>query len=218
VVEPALNITIGSSNILELIGNSTQYSIPYVVQVADGGGTALEGARVSLSIEPLMYRKGSMQLLDRDGRTLGQALLDNQTFVGTTWSSYSSISCVKEDTNGNRILDEGEDINGNGQLDPQDPAIIMPVPEAQNLPTLETNGVLTTDASGAGYFNVAYPVTNAAWAEIRVVARAQALGVEAEDSYVTMLNSDASEINNYNKSPVNALSPYGTALNCADPN
>jgi len=222
VVDPALNITIGSANVIEPLGNNTQYSIPYVVQVADGGGTALEGAKVKLSIEPVLYRKGVMELIDAEGRTLRQLPDDGSIqFSPKRWTAFSSFvttSCVKEDINGNRILDIGEDINGNGSLDPQDPAIIMPVPEALELPTLESNGVLTTDATGSGYFNVVYPVTNAAWAQIRVVARAQALGVEAEDTYLTMLKSDANQINDPNINPVNAVSPYGVVLDCTNPN
>ncbi len=220
VVDPALNITIGSANVIEPIGNNTQYSVPYVVQVADGGGTALEGAKVRLSIEPILYRKGVMELIDRDGRTRAQLTPADGTFAPDSWISTSVLttSCIKEDTNGNRVLDANEDINGNGTLDPQDPAIIMPVNADLELPTLESNGVLTTDASGSGYFNVVYPVTNAAWAQIRVVARAQALGVEAEDTYTTMLNSDATQIGDTSIQPVNAVSPYGVVLNCTNPN
>lgn len=220
VVDPALNITIGSANVIEPIGNGTQYSIPYVVQVADGGGTALEGAKVKLSIEPILYRKGVMQLIDTEGRTRAQLTEDDGNFTAKSWTSTSSLttSCAKEDINGNRVLDANEDLNGNGTLDPQDPAIIMPVAESLELPTLESNGVLTTDASGSGYFNVVYPVTNAAWAQIRVVARAQALGVEAEDTYTTMLNSDVNQMTNVNIAPVNAVSPYGSVLNCTNPN
>lgn len=220
VVDPALNITIGSANVIEPIGNGTQYSIPYVVQVADGGGTALEGAKVRLSIEPILYRKGVMELIDNHGRTRAQLTPADGTFAPDSWTSYSVLttSCVKEDTNGNRVLDANEDINGNGALDPQDPAIIMPVDASLELPTLESNGVLTTDATGSGYFNVVYPVTNAAWAQIRVVARAQALGVEAEDNYITMLNSDATQIGNTSIEPVNAISPYGVVLSCTNPN
>jgi len=190
-----------------------------VVQVADGGGTALEGARVRLSIEPMLYRKGYMELIDAEGRARRQLTVNDGTFAPKNWAATSAltISCTKEDTNGNRVLDANEDINGNGTLDPQDPAVIMPVAESLELPTLESNGVLTTDATGSGYFNVVYPVTNAAWAQIRVVARAQALGVEAEDTYTTMLSSDATQLSNVNLAPVNAVSPYGTELDCTDP-
>jgi len=86
------------------------------------------------------------------------------------------------------------------------------------LPTLEGNGELTTDATGSGYFNVVYPVTNAAWAKIRVVARVQALGVEAEDNYNTVLGSDKDQIGDPTGTPVNAVSPYGTALDCTTTN
>jgi len=228
VVEPALNITIGSSNKMETIGNGTQYSIPYVVQVADGGGQALEGAKVKISIEPILYRKGWLTLIDNKGR-IASDIPDNETFSPTQWtrinyypgrSYYTSVDCEKEDTNGNRILDLSddpvlnEDKNNNGSLDPQDPAVVMATDEALELQTLEANGVITTDASGSGYFNIVYPASNASWAKIRVVARAQALGVEAEDDYPTNLLSLGTELTNVNDDPVNKYSPYGRELDC----
>ena len=219
VVKPVLNISVGSSNTIELIGNDTQYSVPFVVQVADGGGQALEGAQVRLSIEPVLYGKGQYLLLDIDGNRAVD-LPDAATFSPKKWGPHetSVIACLSEDINGNRILDEGEDLNRNGSLDPQDPALLMPVPEALGLNTLEANGVLTTDATGSGYFNVVYPATSAGWAHVRIVARAQALGVEAQDEYATHLLTLNKAMADISGDPANIRSPYGFILDCADPN
>ena len=94
----------------------------------------------------------------------------------------------------------------------------MPVDESLGLNTLEADGVLTTDATGSGYFNVVYPATSAGWARVSIVARAQALGVEASDDYATSLLTLNSAIGDVSGEPANVRSPYGFVLDCLDPN
>ncbi len=218
VVEPVLNVTLGSSNVASLVGEQTQYAVTYVVQVADGGGQALADAQVQLSIEPIQYWKGWLSLVNEMNMTQSQAP-DPDEWTPYIWSRHSSttILCAGEDTNGNRILDAGEDTNGNGSLDPQDPAIIAAV-ESEELATLEGDGILRTDASGSGYFRVVFPVTNASWSHVTIVARAQALGVEATDSLKWRMRTDASQQAPSNTNPVNLFSPYGTDLDCSNDN
>ncbi len=218
VVEPVLNVTLGSSNVASLVGEQTQYAVTYVVQVADGGGQALADAQVQLSIEPIQYWKGWLTLVDELNMTQSQSP-DPDTWSPYIWSRHSSstILCAGEDTNGNRILDAGEDTNGNGSLDPQDPALIAAV-ESEDLATLEGDGILRTDETGSGYFRVVFPVTNASWSHVTIVARAQALGVEATDSLKWRMRTDASQQAPSNTNPVNLFSPYGTDLDCTNDN
>lgn len=222
VVEPVLNVTIGTSNELKDHGEETQYAMTYVVQVADGGGQALSDATVQLSIEPVTYWKGRLALLDDFGllpsdysNVPGWSI---DQWVADHWGKHPDTTeeCESEDTNGNRILDAGEDINGNGSLDPQDPALLIPT-ETEGLATLEGNGLLTTDTTGSGYFRVVYPVTNAWWSNVRVVARAQALGVESTDSIVLRMPVAADEVVGTNPNPANLYSPYGNEQDCTDP-
>lgn len=209
VVERVLNVTIGTSNFLEERANKTQYALPFVVQVADGGGTPLENAQVQMSIEPIAYYKGEMTLRDENGvPNFGT----DPTWTAHHWSR-AGIECEKEDDNGNRILDAGEDNNGNGSLDPQDPASLAPIESTEPLATL-VGGVVTTDAKGSGYFDLIYPVSNAHWADVRITARAQALGAEAEASFKTSLLVLAEHMTKTSVSPPNHTSPYGTVLNC----
>ena len=67
-------------------------------------------------------------LVDDAGRT---ASAGDPDWTPDFWARVSgapySVTCVAEDVNLNRTLDAGEDINGNGSLDPQDPAILAPV-------------------------------------------------------------------------------------------
>ena len=216
VVEPVLNVTVGSSNLLELVGADTQYAVTYVVQVADGSGQALRDAQVQISLEPLAYRKGSFAVVNAAGQ-LPSEIAPGDTFTGTRWSQTSNFVelCQSEDANGNRILDVGEDFNGNGSLDPQDPALLGAVLD-EGLATIEGNGIVTTDATGSGYFRVIYPVTNANWAVLNVVARVQALGVEANDRILLDLLVADGELSSPTNSPVNVVSPYGLVPDCSN--
>lgn len=210
IVERVLNITIGTSNFLEERANLTQYAMPFVVQVADGSGTPLQDATVEVSIEPIEYYKGSMVLVDSAGFTYD----GTATWSASGWRPFRSASCVSEDGNHNRILDVGEDINNNQELDPQDPALLAPI-EGGILATL-VGSSLTTDSRGSGYFEMIYPASNAEWSTVRITARAQALGAESEDSFIVnllLLSERASDVNSL---PPNAVSPYGESSSCAD--
>lgn len=200
VVERVLNITLGTSGLLDIIAGQTQYGLPFAVQVADGGGTPLEDATVELSITPLLYRKGRYTIL---------ADINDNPF----WFLNTSVTCQSEDLNGNRILDAGEDVNNNGVLDPQDPAVIAAHVSAT--PTV-SGGAISTDSNGFGYFELVYPASSSQWSDVRITARAKALGVEAEEVFNTTLPVLAERVDDINDSPPNTISPYGESGVCSD--
>ena len=216
VFKRALNVTIGTSNEINIKPLGTQYAMPFIVQVADGSGTPIENASVRMSIRPISYGKGYMVLVNDDGLEYA-ADIDNWSADRWTLAS-NSIVCVSEDANGNRVLDADgvttEDTNGNGSLDPQDPASLTAI--EGGLATI-SGGVVNTDMNGSGYFEMIYPASNSAWAFVEITARAEALGAEAEDSFSTFLALPASEINAIDELPANHVSPYGTVLSCNSP-
>ncbi len=214
VVERVLNVTIGTTDLIRSINGETQYSLPFVVQVADGGGSPLEGASVEVSIRPVAYRKGYARLVNSAGQFSEEVVSVNgqpAVFQPDRWviRSETSVTCQAEDLNGNRILDAGEDLNNNGSLDPQDPALVAA--DSVNSPTVE-GGTITTDATGSGFFAVIYPQSNAQWAFLEITARAKALGVEAEATFSSGLPILGTEIDDTNTSPPNRFSPYGTQV------
>jgi len=217
-VDRVLNVTIGTTDLIRTINGETQYSLPFVVQVADGGGAPLEGATVEMSIRPLSYAKGHYRAVNAEGILPENYAAANPGGVWTAsdWAlipTVNYITCNAEDANGNRLLDPGEDFNNNGSLDPQDPAIVAA--DSENTPTIE-GGAITTDATGSGFFGVIYPQSNAHWATIEITARAKALGAEAEASFYTDLPVLADEINDMNSSMPNHHSPYGVTLDCSN--
>ena len=140
VVERVLNVTIGTSNDVEIQAFGTQYAMPFVVQVADGGGTPLENAEVSMSIRPInygvygsvvhslpgrnakgedvieaAYGKGWMTLVDENGFEQYEGDAD---WAADHWElSNFALGCESEDRNLNRLLDINEDANDNGVED-----------------------------------------------------------------------------------------------------
>lgn len=210
VVERVLNVTLGTSNQISDRALGTQHGLPFVVQVADGGGAPLEGATVSLSARPLTYRKGFMRLVNSEGLTRAEA---PEEWSAAEWA-ISYISCAAEDANGNRILDPGEDTNNNGILDPQDPSLLTPLGDGSEYATLEGDK-LTTDALGTGLLEMLYPASSAFWATVEIVALAQALGAESEASFTTSLPMPQGNLEQTDSPPPNIRSPYGVQLDCS---
>lgn len=214
VFKRSLNVTLGTSNEVLVKPLGTQYAMPFIVQVSDGSGTPLENATVKLTVRPVSYSKGFMILVDKLNRTSFQAVDMGDDFVPSQWVPYpGDFDCPTEDVNGNRYLDTSgsasEDTNNNGSLDPQDPASLTAVSGGEYA-TL-SGGSLSSDDKGSGYFELLYPASNSAWAQVEITARAEALGSEAEDSFLTVLPLPASEVKAVNEDPANSYSPYGSA-------
>jgi len=221
VVERRLNVTVGAGSGLASIGLDTQYAQNLVVQVADGSGVPLADADVALSIAPISYSKGQLVLVDKDGRPRFVPGPDEPDWEADHWGMVYgqdyTVTCAAEDVNLNRILDaqRGEDVNGNGLLDPQDPAVLTAVADAANFATLEGNGTLVTDANGTGYFRLTYPKGNAFWSYLRITARVNALGTEGQDSLDLSLPVLVEDLTQIALSPPNQFSPYGQTLDCS---
>ncbi|MCB1757998.1 MAG: Ig-like domain-containing protein, partial [Gammaproteobacteria bacterium] len=194
-----LNVTIGTSDNLREQANETQYSQPYVVQVADGSGQPVKNATVRVSYAPLSFMKGHWSLYDTSTPA------DNKADVWARFTNTDYIECDAEDQNKNGKLDAGEDTNGNNRLDPQNPAVLA---ADESAPTLQS-GSITTDENGFGYFALVYPQSNATWSTVAITASATAQNVEAESTYVSYLPMLAEELNDVGTDLPNTKSPYG---------
>ncbi len=201
-----LNVTIGTTDNLREQANDTQYSQPYVVQVADGSGQPVKSATVTVSYQPLSYGKGRWIPYDTS------VPADDKADQWGRILNDDYILCQAEDVNSNGKLDAGEDTNGNGKLDPQNPSVLA---ADTSTPTLQS-GSITTDENGFGYFSLVYPQSNASWSILSITASATAQNVEAESSYISYMPVLAEEIIDVTSNMPNTISPYGSQLDCTN--
>ena len=189
----ALRVTLGTGNDIEE-PNRVSYKKEWVVFVSNVNGTAVEGATVELSLLPVSYGKGFYQT-DEDGD-------------GTPdrWTASRTATCPAEDLDRDGVEDEGEDINGNGKLDPSNDATL-------------TSSELTTDADGSAVFSIMYPQSNCSWTDFRLTATVEVPGSEGTSTKEFTLPCAASDLEDLDITPPGGVdSPYGTGTSCTDPN
>ncbi|MES1942696.1 Ig domain protein, group 1 domain protein [Salinisphaera sp. PC39] len=193
----ALRIVLGTGNELEE-PNLTTYRVPYSAIVTDASGNPVPDADFRLSIRPLAYQEGEKQAvdIDQDGTAdQWQAIYE----VGGTSNEFRA-GCPNEDVNENDILDDGEDINGNGQLDPT------------NVATVPTDADL--DENGAVEFGVTYPQEFSQWVRVRLRAVASVQGTESTANAVFVLPMSADDATDLQTSPPGQKSPFGEDGDC----
>lgn len=187
----SLFVTLGTGNDV-IVTNSTTFEYPYSVSVVDSSGNPVPDATFNLSVLPVSYRKGQYSLVDEDGDGLGDF-----------WAIQVARSCENEDVDLDGILDPGEDFNSNGALDPGN---IATAPK-----TLEL------DDQGFAEFTVRYPQDHGGWVEVELRAVAAVTGSETTETARFLLPALADDLNNPDVPPPGVESPYGTTLNCSNP-
>lgn len=189
-----LSVEMGTGNQLFSEQEDTVYRMPWTVVVTDSSGNPVKQARVVVAIEPRRFRKGFW------------------TIAGTAWETTITATCANEDTNLNRTLDAGEDVDGDNQLEPGGQAAAF---------VSSANGVTGDD--GLAQVDVVYPQSAARWTEarMRVTITTASGGTEGDAESTFWLPIAAEDVVDTSKSPPGANSPdgpYGTVGNCADPN
>ncbi|MES2115475.1 MAG: Ig-like group 1 domain-containing protein [Pseudomonadota bacterium] len=169
------------------------YQVDYAVFVTDASGNAVPGVNITGSVRPRYYYKGQLYFLGIQG-----------PWAISTDADKIPTACLNEDTNSNGIMEAGEDINGNGRLDPGIPI------------TVTSNG--TTDANGQAVVSLIYPRDRANWLAIDLTIRGQVSGTEARYVGYTRLPGLAADFASLATSPPGRVSPYGTATDCSNPN
>ncbi len=162
VANAPLSVTLGDNNKLEAGNGGLTYIKKFDVAVADAAGNAISNAQISASVDLRYYRKA-------DG------LVVNSTTNSITYANGPFI-CPNEDVNRNGLLDAGEDINGNGALEPRKADVIVSYVGGQ-----------VTGANGRTTIQVEYPQSVAYWVEYTVKVSTSVSGSEGlvEKSYLT---------------------------------
>ena len=182
----ALFISIGIGSTLTVL-DAVTYEKDFSVYVTDANGVAAGNRSITISAFPPEYLKGSLVYGDKKWG----------------YSSTSPTKCPNEDSNRNGILNVGEDLNGNGLLDPGLPVVLFPA-------------ILTTDENGYATFKMRFGKNYAWWLTTQVTARAQVGGTESSKTANYDLGMLLSDVESPS-TPANKISPFGTATVCTSP-
>jgi hypothetical protein len=172
--------------------SSPTYTKKYYALVTDVGGHAVSNATIGFTLRPV------------DPATGPSFAKGFYTVVGTAWSRTTTATCVSEDLNFNGFKDVGEDVNGNGQLDPYGIASV--------------NATAVTDSTGFATASITYLKNYAYWAQLVLEARTQVTGNDPPALVTVIMPGDAADYGNISVAPPGIVSPWGTSGNCTDTN
>jgi hypothetical protein len=188
VTSEPLAVSIGFNNEIESGTSGLTYIKKYVILVVDSSGRAKADVQITPSVDLTEYLKGN--LVDATG--------------GRT-TAIRAV-CANEDVNRNGVLESGEDINGNAQLDPRKSDV-----------AIQVLGNGRTSANGTAVVQIEYPENVALWVRFRILVSASGIsGTEGRAELAGTLA--ASQADFESPSPAFFRSPYGTAASCSDPN
>ena len=204
VVSDALRVTIGTD---ELVGLGTgTYTKDFSVIVVDAAGRAKEGVEITPSIDLTAFYKGFYYWTgDVWARYSPTFTRDGPyTWTGTGWSDTAGTqpACPNEDVNRNGVREDGEDLNGNSELDPAGVTIV-------------NVGSSQTDSSGKAIVRIEYSRDRATWIDYKITITASVSGSEGKAVYVGSyyglgnLPAPGDAVSDENVFPAFGISPYG---------
>lgn len=188
----ALRLVIGYNSVLHI--DDVFYKKHFGVIVTDSAGQPVEGQAIDVKITPLSYTKGTVFIAG--GEDKGQVLKGR-------WAMKVAAECPTEDLNGNGQLDEGEDENKNGHLDPTNDA------------TITVAGL--TDKEGKLAVTVIYPQNQAWWTTHLITAKAVVKGTEFAEHTTFTLSLLAKAAKDVRVYPPNYAPVYGSSSDCSNP-
>jgi hypothetical protein len=185
-------IRVGTDNLIQ--SDPPKYRKIWVAIVTDTAGRAVSGATVTFAL-----RSGTAT--NPGGFLKGRYVLPGPAPAVQQWQQAPSAACANEDANFNAILDPGEDLNGNGLLDPPGVSDVNPT------------GV--TDASGFAQATISYPKNYASWAQVTLEASTGGAGATPATA-TFLLDGLASDYSDLNVAPPGDISPFGRSGSCAN--
>jgi hypothetical protein len=188
VTSEPLSVTIGTN--AKIVVGSLTYTKQFNVVVVDSSGAVKPDVNIVASIDLPFYRKGFY------------------TSVLTAWARTETAVCASEDSNRNGVLETGEDINGNGSLEPRKADVSVRLLSSR------------TDASGSAILEVTYNQDHGSWVDAVITVSASGIaGTEGRASYaLAPVPVDAAAVKDTTNPPAFVVSPYGTSASCSDPN
>jgi hypothetical protein len=210
-IKDQINLTVGGDALRIILGHNEKigtddifYKKTYGVIVTDSAGNPVKDQAVDFTITPTEYYKGIMVPLLDD--TPGQTIVGDVVVIDNNsghWVRKLAAACQSEDLDNDGSLDDGEDDNSNGRLEPSHDA------------TVTTAGV--TDEEGKLTILVIYPQSSALWSRQRLTATVLVEGTEFIEHTEFDLPILTSAIDSLDTAPPNQISPYGVTADCSNP-
>ena len=191
VASDPLAVSIGSNEKVYIGTADLTYQRRFVVLVVDASGAAKENVQIKPSIDIDRYYKGEFV---RIGGAWTPGYIDS---LGAP-TAVVPPSCFNEDINRNGVLEAGEDLNGNGSLEPRksDVAVSM-------------IGGSMTNASGIAVVQIEYPKSLGSWARVKILVSATGVsGTEGRTTWTEVLPVPGPDIT-ATTAPAFISSPYG---------
>lgn len=191
VAAEPLGVSIGTSELI-VVGELT-YTKRFLVSVADSAGNAKADVGLSVSLDLPQFRKGQYAL------------------IADKWDKVGGVDtavCINEDGNRNGVLETGEDVNGNGRLNPGRSDVTVRLVDAR------------TRADGTAVVEITYAKSFATWVDAWITVAASGVsGTEGRATYVLApVPRDAASRNNKDAEPAYSVSPYGRLAGCNNAN
>ena len=185
-------VRLGTDNLVE--SAPPLYKKIWVAVVTDAAGRAVSGATVTFALR-------SGMALNPGGYLKGRYVLPPPAPAPQVWTQSLSAICANEDANFNSVLDPGEDLNGNGLLEPPGVSAV--------------NATGVSDGFGFAQATVTYPKNYASWAQVTLEASTGGAGATPATAtfFLVGLADDYSDLN---VAPPGAISPFGQSGSCAD--
>lgn len=208
VSDEAVYATLAFSSEITSSADEIYYTLPASISVMDGSGRAIANQEVSLKSFATKYAQGVAcgvtrtvtyqppNTFDAFGNEIVPAIQDStSTYVNMFTSSWYDT----EDPDYNYTLDNGDDVNNNGTLEPINPVSII----GGNLSDDEYTFV--TDDEGKVDFEIRYPKMYSSWVQVQFVSTTLVNGSENTQSHNLQLPVAADELE---LSGTTAITPY----------
>lgn len=187
-----LLVRLGTDNLIQT--DPPKFRKIFVAIVTDTDGRAVSGATVTFSL-----RSGVTG--NPGGYLKGRYVQPAPAPAQQVWTQQVTANCANEDADFDAILDPGEDINGNGLLEP--PGVS------------DVNATAVTDASGFATATISYPQNYATWASVTLEATTPGSGATPARATFFLVGL-ASDYNTLTVAPPGAISPFGQSAVCTN--
>lgn len=214
VAAPTLFIVLGTDNQIDKNDEAVTYDKNYTALITDSAGNpAPPDTTFRLSLRSLEYQKGQMLFDANDEVWFPDFRIDDtDPHFGTPnpnpppdfgpYFGQGPFGCRSEDPQGTGNINQSDDYNGNGIIDP---------PNAAEVPS-----TVEVDEDGFATFTIRWPQSYAFWVLVRLTATATVSGTENVRQLDFVLPIASDDLSGEGDPP-NRFSPFGDEDECANP-